>query len=134
MKIGELARQTGIGIETIRFYEKQGLLDRPKRLASGYRQYEESAVRRLAFVRRSKDLGFTLSDIRDLLRLWSNPATTQAEVRRRTQSKIEAVEDKIRSLQKIRSALRKHLTKCHHTTTIDECPLLEGLGARPRTK
>jgi MerR family copper efflux transcriptional regulator len=70
LKIGEVAKETGVGIETIRFYERKGLLDEPSRRPSGYRQYDVSIVARLQFIRRAKELGFTLSEIAELLGLW----------------------------------------------------------------
>ena len=81
MRIGEVARQTGIGIETIRFYERKGLLAEPDRRPSGFRQYDDTVVARLRFIRRAKELGFTLSEINELLGLWFDKDTQCCDVR-----------------------------------------------------
>ena len=87
MRIGEVARQTGIGIETIRFYERKGLLAEPDRRPSGYRQYDNTVVARLRFIRRAKELGFTLSEINELLGLWFDKDTQCCDVRRKALEK-----------------------------------------------
>ena len=81
LSIGEVARQVSVGVETVRFYERQGLLAEPQRRASGYRQYDEEAVAVLRFVRRAKELGFTLKEIKGLLALRLDTSATRAEVR-----------------------------------------------------
>ena len=81
MQIGQLARQAGVAIDTVRYYERQGLLPPPQRRASGYRQYGEQDISRLRFIRRAKDLGFSLQEIQDLLRLNGNRSADRAEVR-----------------------------------------------------
>src|SRR5688572_16538183 len=83
LSIGQVAKAAGLGIETIRFYERQGLLAEPRRRSSGYRIYDESAVARLQFIRRAKDLGFTLGEIKSLLELRRDPGATAADVRQR---------------------------------------------------
>jgi len=100
LKIGELAKRSEVGIETIRFYERQGLLAEPERRPSGYRQYDESVVSRLQFIRHAKELGFTLSEIKELLGLWFDVNTKCVHVRQRAEQKITDIEDKIRSLQR----------------------------------
>ena len=87
MRIGEVARQTGIGIETIRFYERKGLLAEPDRRPSGFRQYDDTVVARLRFIRRAKELGFTLSEINELLGLWFDKDTQCCDVRRKALEK-----------------------------------------------
>ena len=88
MKIGEVAKQSEVGIETIRYYEREGLLAEPKRRPSGYRQYDQSVVARLKFIRRAKELGFTLAEIRELLGLWFDSNTRCEHVRQRAEQKI----------------------------------------------
>src|ERR687896_82889 len=89
LTIGQVARQSGVGVETVRFYEREGLLPRPSREASsGYRQYSPEAVSRLRFIRRAKELGFTLREIGELLDLRVDPATNRGDVKRRTAAKI----------------------------------------------
>lgn len=127
MKIGEVAKRTGVGIETIRFYERQGLLLQPTRRASGYRQFDESAVARLTFILRSKDLGFTLAEIKELLGLWFDPSSTCCEVRKRAEDKIREIEGKIRSLRSMKRSLKRLITQCQQRSTKTDCPLLQGL-------
>lgn len=127
MKIGEVAKRTGVAIETIRFYERQGLLLQPTRRASGYRQFDESAVARLTFILRSKDLGFTLAEIKELLGLWFDPSSTCCEVRKRAEDKILEIEGKLRSLQSMKRSLRRLIDQCQQRSTKTDCPLLLGL-------
>ena len=110
LTIGQVARQAGVGVETVRYYERQGLLEQPARKASGYRQYAADAVSRLRFIRRGKELGFSLKEIGELLALRFGPDATVAEVKRRAEAKIADIEGKIRDLQRTRDALRKLAT------------------------
>jgi len=127
LRIGELAKRSGLGIETIRFYERKGLLDEPERRPSGYRQYDESVVARLQFIRRTKSLGFTLGEIEELLGLWFNPNTGCHHVRKKAAQKIGEIEERIRSLSGMKRSLKKLLTKCEQRGTLEDCPLLDGL-------
>ena len=88
LTIGQVARRAGVGVETVRFYERQGLLDEPDRRESGYRQYTEAVILRLRFIRRAKELGFTLKEIRELIALRRDPSATRAEVRQQATAKI----------------------------------------------
>jgi MerR family copper efflux transcriptional regulator len=128
MRIGELAGKAGVGIETIRYYEREGLLAAPRRRPSGYRVYDEATIARLRFIRRTKELGFSLDEIKQLLGLWFNASTRCTHVRDRAASKIADIEEKIRSLQGMKRALRKLVAQCEARNTLDDCPLLEGLG------
>lgn len=123
MKIGEVATRSNIGIETIRYYEREGLLQEPERRPSGYRQYDDSTVERLDYIRRAKELGFTLAEIKDLLEL-SFDHSNCAHIRQRAESKITDIECKIRNLQKMKRALHKFLTRCRTRKTSDDCPLI----------
>ena len=134
LKIGEVAKETGIGIETIRFYERKGLLDEPDRKPSGYRQYDESVVARLRFIRRSKELGFTLSEINELLGLWFDTETKCSDVRTKAQTKIEEIEEKVKTLKGMKRSLKKLIDQCHERGSLDGCPLLDGLGDRKRKR
>lgn len=128
MRIGELAGRSGIGIETIRYYEREGLLEEPEREPSGYRQYEESALARLRFIRRAKEVGFTLGEIKELLGLWFDPDAKAADVHERTERKIADIEEKICSLEKMKQSLRKILDQCDQRGSVRKCPLLAGLA------
>lgn len=127
LSIGQVARRAGVGVETVRFYEREGLLDEPARRASGYRQYEESTIGRLRFVRRAKELGFTLKEIKELLSLRLDPSTTCADVKRRAEVKISDVEEKIRTLQRMKKALMRLTKACAGRGPISDCPILDAL-------
>lgn len=127
LKIGQLAKRAQVGVETVRFYERQGLLSEPDRRPSGYRQYDESVVARLDFIRKSKDLGFTLSEIKELLGLWFDAQTRCEHVRQRAERKITDIEDKLRTLQNMKRSLRKIIRQCESRDAVEECPLWMGL-------
>jgi Hg(II)-responsive transcriptional regulator len=130
MTIGKVAQRTGVGIETVRFYEREGLLQEPQRRASGYRQYDESVIARLRFIRRAKELGFTLKEIIDLLSLRVDPAASRADVKRRAQVKIADIDQRIQSLRRMRKALAKLTAACSGHGTTSECPILEAMGRK----
>src|SRR5947208_5062987 len=100
LTIGQLAPQGGVGIETVRFYERQGLLEEPARKESGYRQYTEDVVARLRFIRRAKELGFSLKEIAELIALRLDASTTCADVRERAQTKLADIEARIHDLKR----------------------------------
>lgn len=127
MRIGAIAKQLGIGVETIRFYERQGLLQEPERQSSGYRQFDESAVARLNFIIRSKKLGFTLSEIKELLALWFEPATKCCDVRNKAEQKICDIEERVQALQTMKRSLKRLIEQCKKRGTVEECPLLVDL-------
>ena len=126
MKIGEVAKRSGVGIETVRYYERERLLKQPARRPSGYRQYDESTLKRLEFICRSKELGFTLAEIRELLELSFAPNSGCDHVRQRAEAKITDIENKIRSLQKMRRSLRNIVRQCKTKNSFEECPLVHG--------
>src|SRR5262245_9411900 len=128
LTIGQVARRAGIGVETVRFYERQGLLEQPARGDSGYRQYAEDVVGRLRFIRRAKELGFTLKEIAELLALRLDPDTSCGEVRGRAKAKIDDIDTKIRDLQRMRRALDKLVASCRGRGPISACPILDALG------
>ncbi len=126
--IGQVAKRAGVGIETIRFYEREGLIAEPERSpSSGYRQYPQNAVRRVLFIRHAKDLGFTLKEIQELLQLRVDPSSTCADVRKQTQSKIADIEQRIGSLEQMKGALNRLAKKCRGRGPTTECPILEEL-------
>jgi len=132
LTIGKVAQQAGIGVETVRFYEREGLIAEPPRGRSGYRQYPVSVVPRLLFIKRAKELGFTLNEIKQLLSLRLDPETTCAEVKQRAEVKIADIEDKLRSLRRMRKALIKLTESCSGRGPVDECPILKSLDPRDR--
>ena len=127
LTIGKVAAQAGMGVETIRFYERLGLIAEPARRSSGYRDYAPGAVQRLQFIRRAKELGFTLREIGELLSLRVDDERTCQEVYRLATAKIADVEDKIRQLQAIRSALANMAAACEGSGPKGECPILDAL-------
>jgi MerR family mercuric resistance operon transcriptional regulator len=127
LTIGHLAREVGINLETVRFYEHQGLLPKPPRSASGYRLFPADAARRLKFIKRAQELGFSLREIRELLELRVSPRTNSAEIRRRTESKIADIESKIKTLDSMRKSLRKLAESCAACAPHSKCPILDSL-------
>lgn len=128
LTIGKLAREAGINLETVRYYERRDLLPKPPRTASGYRLFPADTALRLRFIRRAQELGFSLKEIRELLALSVSPRTTSAEIRKRTEVKIADIEQKIKNLQSMRKSLRKLTSSCAGCGPIADCPILESLG------
>jgi MerR family mercuric resistance operon transcriptional regulator len=133
MTIGQVAKHAGVGVETVRFYERQGLLDAPPRRQSGYRQYSQEVIRRIQFIKRAKDLGFSLKEIRDLLSLRVDPAMTCSEVKARAEAKIADIDTKIRDLQRMHTALVQLAAACTGQGRTSQCPILEALQAQETT-
>ena len=127
LTIGKLAKQVGIGIETVRFYERQGLIDPPPRTDSNYRLYPEDEVARLKFIKRAKNLGFTLHEIKELLLLRHDPHATKADIKDRTLAKITDIAGKISDLSRIKTALEHLASSCDGHGPLDECPILHAL-------
>lgn len=129
MTIGELARRVGVNVQTVRYYERRGLLPKPDRTPSGYREYTEGTLDRLRFIRRAQELGFTLSEIGELLVLRLDPHTTAAAVKARAGIKIADVDRRIHDLQRIKHALTHLAGRCHGGRgPVGDCPLLDALG------
>jgi len=127
MKIGELARLTGTSSETIRYYERIGLLRRPERTGSNYRDYGRADVERLAFIRQARNLGFDLTDVRSLLGLADEPERDCAEVDRITSAHLRAVEKKIDQLTRLHTELSRMVTQCRGGT-VSDCRILGALS------
>ena len=129
LTIGRLAKQVSLGIETIRFYERQGLIEPPPRTDSNYRVYPEEEVNRLRFIKRAKNLGFTLSEIKELLFIRHDPHATKADIKNRTLDKLEDVKQKISDLTRIKMALEPLASSCDGHGPLEECPILEALDS-----
>lgn len=127
MTIGQVAREAGVGVETIRFYERVGLLEEPPRRQSGYRQYSPDAVKRIRFIKRAKELGFSLKEIKELLYLRVDTSTSCGAVKRRAEAKISDIERKVQDLQRMKRALVKLAAACSGRGPISECPILDAL-------
>jgi len=125
--IGQLSRSSGTGVETIRYYEREGLISEPPRRASGYRQYPEDTLSRLRFIRHAKALGFSLKDVKELLELRVTPGTTCADIRKRAETKIADVRVRLEMLGQIERALVKLTATCRGRGPISDCPILDAL-------
>ena len=127
MKIGEVAAKSDVNIQTIRYYERRGLLPIPPRTGSNYRLYSEEAVRSVRFVQRAQDLGFTLKEIKELLALKIVSGATSAKVRMRAEVKLVDIEERIRVLRAMRKSLRRLTAACSGRGSVSECPILDSL-------
>ena len=127
LTIGHVARLTGIGVETVRFYEREGLIEEPPRRKSGYRDYPQETVSRIRFIKRAKELGFTLKEIKEILSLRIDSETTCDDIQKHAVAKIKDIDEKIRSLQSIKNALAKLSQDCKVNEPISECPILDFL-------
>ena len=110
MRIGEVATKTGVSIQTLRYYERRGLLAKPQRSASGFRQYSPGTIEQIRFVRRAQDLGFTLEEIRDLLRMWPDSVKSCSAVERRAADTLGRIDGKIEDLLRMKHALASDTT------------------------
>ena len=130
MRIGELAGRAGVNVQTVRYYERRGLLDDPRGRGGGYREYTAATLERLRFIKRAQELGFTLAEIDELLTLRLDRETTAAEVKARAEEKIAQIEARQRDLERIRHALSHLAGRCHGGRgPVGDCPFLEELGA-----
>jgi len=129
MRIGEVADRGGVNLQTIRYYEREGLLPKPPRLPSGYRVYTEPTVRRLRFIKRAQELGFTLAEIRELLSLRMDRVRDRSDVRAIAKAKVADIEDKIRTLSAMKEALVRLTDHCRGHGPASECPILESLDS-----
>ncbi|HRX55447.1 MAG TPA: heavy metal-responsive transcriptional regulator [Verrucomicrobiales bacterium] len=120
-----LARKAGVGPETLRFYEQKGLLNEPRRNASGYRLYEESDLERLAFIARAQTLGFSLQDIKQLLELTGNIRTPRGKVRDFAETRLAVIRRKIRDLRAMERALSALVNRCDGRGELHGCPIAD---------
>jgi len=127
LTIGKVAKQAGIGVETIRFYERTGLLEEPPRNDSGYRQYPPEAVVKLRFIKKAKQLGFSLQEIGELFDLRRQQNATCGDVRMRAEEKIKNIEEKIRDLTRMKDALIELTCQCIGDGPVSGCPILIAL-------
>jgi len=129
LKIGELANQGSVHLETVRYYERQGLLRPPRRTPSGHRSYTPADLLRLRFIKRSQALGFTLTEIKELLALKVTPNQPCTSVVRQIDAKAVEVKAKIAHLQAIDRTLRKMKASCQGRCAVSACPILESLDS-----
>jgi MerR family copper efflux transcriptional regulator len=126
--IGKLAAETGHAVETLRYYERRGLIVPMERTPSGYRLYRPETARRLHFIRRAKDLGFSLEEIAELLSLSDHPEKRAAEVKALVRAKIADIDARIRDLERMRKGLSAIDGLCHGTGSTADCPILAALN------
>lgn len=132
MKIGEVAKAAGIGVDAVRFYERQGLLPEPARRPSGYRMYSPDVVLSLRFIRRAKELGFSLKDISELLSLETAAEATAADVKELAEAKLADIEERIRALQRMRRALKRASEACSGRGPTSSCSILQTLNGEEK--
>ena len=131
LTIGRVARAAGVAIDTIRYYEREGLLPEPERRLSGYRDYAPDAITRLRFIRRAKELGFTLGEIRELLALLALSADRERGVRgvrQRAETRLAEIERRIRELKRVQRGLKNLIDACPGNGAPERCPILTALS------
>ena len=129
LKIGEVAERGAVNLQTIRYYEREGLLPEPPRLESGYRMFPESTVGRVRFIKRAQELGFTLSEIKELLSLRVDRQRGSGAVKALAEAKVRDIEGKIRALEAMKRALTHLSGMCSGRGPASECPILESLDS-----
>lgn len=127
LSIGQVAKRTQVTVETVRFYEKRGLIVAPQRSNAGYRQYPEETVKRVRFIQNAKEVGFTLKDIAELLALRQEPGTSCIDIKLHATKRIQEVDRKIHELSRIRNALERMILTCSGNGAASQCPILEQL-------
>ena len=128
MTISQVARLAGVGVETVRFYEREGLLAQPARPDSGCRDYPPEVVKRIHFIRRAKELGFSLKEIHELLTLSGELTSSCADVKRQAEAKIDEIECKIADLLRMKRALGQVAARCSGNGPRESCLILDALG------
>lgn len=125
MTISKAARKAGVGVETIRFYERRELIEQPRRpVGTGFRTYPEETVQRIQFIRQAQELGFSLREIQELLSLRADPAADCAEVRQQALRKLEEVNHKVAQLEKIHDALEELIAACPGSGALRVCSIM----------
>jgi Hg(II)-responsive transcriptional regulator len=126
--ISELAHDAGVNVETVRYYERIGLLRQPRKPGRGWRRYDQGSLRRIRFIKRAQELGFTLAEVKELLSLRSstNPRTCE-RVSRKARSKVDEIDAKVRDLLAMKQALTELAAACPRDGAGDACPLLKAL-------
>ena len=130
--IGQLAKRADVNVETVRFYERKGLIEQPQAPGGGFRKYGDDVVRRIRFIKRAQNLGFTLREIAELLDL--SFTGTCDEVRLKAEHKLDEVSQKIRDLQRMKRALKDVIQTCNARADIETCPILAALDPKPRAR
>jgi len=124
LRIGEVAKKSYVSVETVRFYEREGLIALPKRNGSGYRQYPESVIKQIQFIQHAKTLGFSLKEIGELIKLKSTRDARCTSIKAKAKAKITDIQEKIDALERMKSALQPLVAKCKSLDPISDCPIL----------
>jgi MerR family mercuric resistance operon transcriptional regulator len=132
LTIGQVARRAGVRADTVRYYERRGLIPRPRRTAAGYRDFPDATIQQIRFIKRAQELGFTLEEIADLLAVRVRSRSQCAGAMRIARHKIELIDAKLADLKAIRRALERLVASCMQNKSIVECPLLESLERNRR--
>lgn len=132
LMIGELAKKVGVNIETVRYYERRGLLLPTSKMESGYRLYNKEALKHLEFIRYSKKLGFTLKETEELLRLRISPKARSDNIREKVKSKLCEIDNRIKGLQTMRKVLNKLIKDCCAGQPTEKCPILRTIDKKGR--
>ncbi len=127
LNIGQAARESGVSAKMIRHYETIGLLNEPRRTDAGYRVYEDVDIHRLRFIRQSRNLGFPIEQIKELLGLWQNQRRTSKKVKELALKHLAELDERIRELQEIKQTISHLVDHCHGDDR-PECPILDGLA------
>ena len=127
LRIGEVAEKSNVGVETIRFYERKGLIALPERSASGYRQYSASVIKRIQFIQHAKILGFSLKEIGEFIQLKNTRGASCKSVKATAKAKITDIQEKIDALERMKIALQPLVAQCKSSDPISDCPILNAL-------
>lgn len=132
-KTGEVARRAGVNKETIRYYEQRGLIPKPDRRRSGYRIFTQRHIDQIKFIKRAQELGFTLSEIKELLELRMDDNTTCSEIKSEAREKYQDVTEKIEDLKRIKETLVELIDSCSGRGPKGDCPIMEALKGESKT-
>ncbi len=127
--ISKAAEQAGVGIETIRFYERKGLVEQPPKPSQGFRHYPTDTVARIRFIRQAQELGFSLREIEDMLALQVDASADCADMNQRARRKLDQIHHKIVQLQRMQAALEQLITVCPGSGALEQCPIVEALNS-----
>lgn len=130
LTIGAVAREAGVTVEALRYYEREGLIGAPRRGRNGYRHFGPDAVDRVRFIKRAQDVGFTLNDVKELLALQARPGAACGDVRMRAAGKIREIEAKVATLQRMKAFLDSWVARCVDNGPVAHCPVLGALETK----
>ena len=131
LSIGQVAEAAGVGVETVRYYHRQGLVEEPPRKGTRHRRYPPEAVARIRFIRGAQNLGFSLKEIEDLMGLRISPGASKADVKARAEAKVAEIQVKMEDLQRMRDTLLRLIGACDGSGTLDDCPILDAFDEGP---